>query len=198
MSDEPRFEARLLIPGGADPLTEVHTAPHDPREIGPAPTPPTVDLRAVVDGVDCKNGHFNDPKAHFCQVCGIAMAQLTLVPRQGRRPSLGVLLFDDSSTYRLDADYVIGRDPQPGDARPIRLAYQVGGVSRQHVRVSLVGWTVFVTDLGSANGTVLVAPGATAERRLTPGEAVPIVAGTQVRMRGRWFRYESHRSGVGS
>jgi FHA domain len=176
------FESRLLIPG--------HTEQYEP--VGPV----TADLRAVVEGVDCKNGHFNDPAVHFCQVCGIAMAQLTLVPKPGRRPSLGVLLFDDSSTFRLDADYVIGRDPAPGDARPIRLTYQVGGVSRQHVRISLQGWTVYVTDLGSANGTTLTVPGEEHPRTLPAGELVPIVAGSRVQMVTRWFRYESHRAGV--
>lgn len=170
------FEAHLLIPGYAPPL---------------APAEETADLRSFVEGVNCKNGHFNDPAVIYCQRCGISMAQQTLVPHRGLRPSLGVLLFDDSATYRLDADYVIGREPRElgAGARAIRLTYGVGGVSRQHVRVSLTGWTVSVIDLGSSNGTWI------GEQRLEPGVPMVVAPGTRIEIARRWFRYESHRSG---
>ena len=39
-------------------------------------------------GVYCKNGHFDDPAARYCAMCGISMAQLTLSRGPGRgRPS---------------------------------------------------------------------------------------------------------------
>src|SRR5262249_16941881 len=140
------------------------TVPVIAAAIPPAGAP--VDRRPLVQGVNCKNGHFNDPEARFCQICGISMAQLTHVPRLGVRPALGVLLVDDGATFRLDTDYVIGREPHSdpdvaeGLARPLRIVNSISGVSRRHVRVTLVGWTVQLVDLGSANGTFVRFPGA--------------------------------------
>ena len=50
---------------------------------------------AQVEGVYCKNGHFNDPDARYCAVCGISMGQLTKIRQKGTRPPLGVLILGD-------------------------------------------------------------------------------------------------------
>jgi FHA domain len=150
-------------------------------------------------GVHCKNDHFNEPAARFCAVCGISMVQLTLVARPGRRPPLGLLVLDDGATFRLDADYVLGRDPDrdaavlAGTARPLRVDDDLGGVSRVHAKVTLDGWAVRVVDLGSANGTHLRRDG-DAWQRIPPHMPVSIRPGTHVAFGRRGFRYESHRS----
>jgi pSer/pThr/pTyr-binding forkhead associated (FHA) protein len=150
--------------------------------------------------VYCKNGHFDDPEARYCAVCGIGMAQLTKVPQSGTRPPLGVLVLDDGSVFQLDADYVIGREPSldssvaDGSARPLRLADSSGLMSRIHARVELEGWQVFVCDLNSANGTHIRLPGETDGKRLTPGIRTPLVVGAEVRLGSNYgFRYDSHR-----
>ena len=154
----------------------------------------------VVIGVRCKNGDFNDPEARYCAVCGIGMAQLTKAPQTGPRPPLGVLVLDDGSVFRLDADYVIGREPSldssvaDGSARPLRLADASGLVSRVHARVELDGWQVFVCDLNSANGTYIRVPGGENSERLTPGVRTLLVVGSQVRLGSDYgLRYDSHR-----
>jgi pSer/pThr/pTyr-binding forkhead associated (FHA) protein len=87
------------------------------------------------------------------------MAQLTQVTRLGPRPPLGLLLLDDGRTLRLDADYVVGREPDvdrdvaAARARPLHISGPVSGVSRRHVRIRLAGWRVEAVDLHSANGT---------------------------------------------
>ena len=92
----------------------------------------TSQLGPIIQGVYCKNGHFDDPEALFCAICGISMNQQTLVPRPGERPPLGVLLLDDGSVFQLDSDYVVGREPSldgsvaAGKARPLRVADDVG------------------------------------------------------------------------
>lgn len=184
------FEAVILLPGHGGQPAET-----------PAPAvDPEADTRALVEGVLCGNGHFNDPLLRYCQICGISMAQLTNVTRLGPRPSLGVLLLDDGSTLRLDSDYVAGREPDQhadvaaGRARPLRLAGPVSGVSRQHLRVALVGWQVEVADLGSANGTHVRPPGTGDPARLTPGRPVVLRPGSRVELGRRWFQYESHRN----
>jgi hypothetical protein len=157
-------------------------------------------LPPAVDGVYCKNGHFNDPEARFCAVCGIGMGQLTKVRQGGKRPPLGVLVLDDGSVCQLDADYVMGREPTldtsvaDGQARPLRLVGASGLVSRIHARVELDGWQVFISDLNSANGTEILLPGERSGTSLAPGVRTPLVAGAQIRLGGEYgIRYDSHR-----
>jgi hypothetical protein len=179
------FEAVIVLPGYAP----------DP---GPAPAQPAT--QALIEGVYCRDGHFNDPDQRYCQICGISMAQLTQVTRLGPRPPLGVLLLDDGSTLRLDTDYVVGREPGVDDdvaadrARSLRITGPASGVSRRHVRVRLSGWRVELVDLHSANGTFLHRPGAAEPERLTPGVPVVVTPGARVDVGRRWFRYESHRN----
>jgi hypothetical protein len=183
------FESVILLPG--IPL---------PEEVAAAPVPATpVDPRPMVLGVLCKNDHFNDPDLRYCQVCGISMAQQTLIKHEGPRPPLGVLLFDDGMTFRLDIDYLVGREPgqdpavTAGVARPLRLADAQNQISRVHLRVALVGWQVQLVDQ-SANGTYLRAPGQDTPARVNRGQAVPLKPGAQIYLGQRWFRYESHRN----
>jgi pSer/pThr/pTyr-binding forkhead associated (FHA) protein len=150
--------------------------------------------------VYCRDDHFNDPDQRYCQICGISMAQLTQVTRLGPRPPLGVLLLDDGSTLRLDADYVVGREPEVDQdvaahrARSLRISGPASGVSRRHVRVRLTGWRVELEDLHSANGTFVHRPGAGEPEQLTPGVPVTVPPGARVDVGRRWFRYESHRN----
>jgi hypothetical protein len=179
------FESVLLLPGYADAPAAV--AARD--ELTPL----------LVEGVRCANGHFNDPAIPYCQLCGISMAQLTHVTVLGPRPPLGVLLLDDGATFRLDADYVVGREPHRDrsvarGARPLRVSGSASGVSRQHLRVTLTGWTVHIVDLGSINGTVVELPRDPHLRRLDPGVPAEIRPGTRVAFGLRWLRYESHRN----
>ncbi|MDR2985110.1 MAG: FHA domain-containing protein [Nocardiopsaceae bacterium] len=194
------FEAVLLLdagPGGGvdapvrQPLPKVKDLPPGASSY--------VSAGPIIQGVYCKNGHFDDPEALFCAICGISMNQQTLVPRPGERPPLGVLLLDDGAVFQLDSDYVIGREPgldgsvAEGKARPLRISDETGIVSRVHVRVHLDGWRVLVTDLGSANGTRVLLPGQPAEQPLVPQVPIVLATGSQVDLGGRGFRYESHR-----
>ncbi|MET7424952.1 FHA domain-containing protein [Dactylosporangium sp. NPDC005555] len=185
-SHEP-FQSVLLLPGHAP-------APQPP------PAEPAAATQPLVEGVDCKNGHFNDPAVRYCQQCGIAMLQVTHVTRLGPRPPLGVLLLDNGMTLRADADYVVGREPDrdpdvaAGRARPLRIADSHGGISRRHLRIRLSGWTVQVLDLGSANGTFVQEPGAQEAPPVPAGQPVTVRPGSKVIFGRRWLRYESHRN----
>ncbi len=175
------------LPLGAEPPDD-----HDPGTAGQHPP--------VVVGVYCKNGHFDDPEARYCAVCGIGMAQLTKTPVDGPRPPLGVLVLQDGSVCQLDTDYVLGREPTldssvaDGSARPLRLGTASGLVSRIHARVELDGWQVFISDLNSANGTELLQPGSSSPEAVQPGIRTPLMAGAQIRLGGDYgLRYDSHR-----
>ncbi|GII82024.1 hypothetical protein Ssi03_00140 [Sphaerisporangium siamense] len=171
----------------------------EPTEMGPTPEPPS---RPMVYGVDCQNDHFNDPRVPYCAVCGVALVQRNLVPYKGERPSLGVLALDDGMTLALDADHLLGRDPErapevtSGEARPARVTSPDGSVSRRHLRVRLDGWDVNLVDLGSVNGTQVQPPGDPNFYDIPPNEPVPILPGTTVRIGvSRTMRYDGHRQG---
>lgn len=152
----------------------------------------------MVDGVYCQHGHFNDPDAPDCAVCGSSIGHA--MRQKGNRPPLGVLVLGDGSVCQLDMDYVIGREPTldtevaEGRARPLRLMDASGVVSRMHARVELDGWHVFITDLNSANGTQVLVPGERNPVYLQPGVRTPLAAGTQIRLGGEYgLQYDSHR-----
>ncbi|HET9893982.1 MAG TPA: FHA domain-containing protein [Streptosporangiaceae bacterium] len=153
----------------------------------------------IIQGVYCKNGHFDDPEALFCAVCGISMNQQTLVPRPGTRPPLGVLLLDDGSVFQLDRNYIVGREPgldasvASGRSRALRINDDSGIVSRVHAKIALDGWHVLVTDLGSANGTRVRLAKQPTETQLQPHVPLVLTTGSQIDLGGRGFRYESHR-----
>ncbi|MFB4292121.1 FHA domain-containing protein [Nonomuraea sp. ATR24] len=156
--------------------------------------------RPLVYGVDCTNDHFNDPRAPYCAVCGIALVQRSLVPYKGPRPQLGVLVLDDGSALPLDSDYLLGRDPERapevagGNARPAKVTSPDGSVSRRHLRVALDGWDVNLVDLGSVNGTQIQPPGDPNFYDIPPNEPVTIAPGTTVRVGvSRTLRFEAHR-----
>jgi hypothetical protein len=191
----------ISVPLGADQVGG-EVPQRDPLPLGAEP-PGARDLglvempAAMVEGVYCKNGHFNDPEARYCAVCG---GELTKIRQKGDRPPLGVLILSDGSVCQLDADYVIGREPTldtavaEGRARPLRLADASGVVSRMHARVELDGWQVFITDMNSANGTQVLMPGERNPTNLQPGVRIPLVAGAQIRLGGEYgLQYDSHR-----
>jgi hypothetical protein len=213
----PDFISISLVPGGlggpagpgalgAGPgALGIDVPQRDPLPLGAEP-PEAKDLGLVempsaqVEGVYCKNGHFNDPEARYCAVCGISMGQLTKIRQKGTRPPLGVLILGDGSVCQVDADYVIGREPTldsavaDGRARPLRLMGASGVVSRIHARVELDGWQVYLTDLNSANGTQVLMPGERNPTSLQPGVRTPLAAGAQIRLGGEYgLQYDSHR-----
>jgi hypothetical protein len=115
----------------------------------------------------------------------------------GVRPPLGVLVLDDGTSFPLDRDYVLGREPTfdvdviEGRASPLRINDPDGTVSRLHLRISLVGWQVEVSDLGSANGSVLQLSGE--ERTLAPFAPTIIEPGTRIGIGHRSMQYVAYQ-----
>lgn len=104
-----------------------------------------------------------------------------------------MLLSDDGRVFRLDVDYVLGREPTelPGNARALALYGNTSGVSRHHALVAVVPGGLRVTDLGSTNGTYLLLPDRPEPLLLEAGESVDIPSGTQIMLAKRSFYYES-------
>jgi FHA domain len=150
----------------------------------------------LVDGVLCAGDHFNDPGARACRQCGIGLDQTPRNVERRQRPPLGVLIFDDGTRIPLDGDYVLGREPAfdsdviDGRARPLRINDPNGTVSRLHLRISLTGWQVEVSDLGSANGSVLQSPGG--ERTLAPFQPTIVQPGVRIGIGQRSMHYVAY------
>ncbi|MFI6925332.1 protein kinase [Nonomuraea spiralis] len=172
--------------------------PRSAEETTPLPDVPADD--AQVYGVDCDNGHFNDPRLVACAVCGVALARRGPVPYKGARPPLGTLVLDDGTSFPLDATYLIGRAPETapevaaGEARPVTVTDQEGTVSRRHLRVKPDGWDVNVIDLGSAHGTHVRFPDEAAAKEIPPNEPVTLRPGSTVTLgRSRRLRLKNDR-----
>jgi hypothetical protein len=151
----------------------------------------------MVDGVPCARDHFNDPAARACRQCGIGLDQPPRNFQRRLRPPLGVLVLDDGTRFTLDGDYVIGREPTfdsdviDGRARPLRINDPNGTVSRLHLRISLVGWQVEVSDLGSANGSFLQSSGV--KRSFAPFEPTVIEPGARIGIGHRSMQYLAYQ-----
>ncbi|WP_312884661.1 FHA domain-containing protein [Nocardia barduliensis] len=156
----------------------------------------TLGHRVIVHGFRCARHHHNDPRVSFCAVCGIRMDQLTCVLSEGVRPPLGVLLLDDGTSFVLDNDCVLGREPEHAEAvargaRPVRLEDSSGGMSRAHAEIRLVDWDVTVVDGGSTNGTHIRHPGRQDWVRAVPGHPVTLAPGAQIQLGGRVLTFDS-------
>ncbi|MGD9531101.1 FHA domain-containing protein [Pseudonocardia sp.] len=175
-----------------------------PLEAGGAPGTPLPDDEPTsiatppqARGHLCSRGHLNDPRSHFCVICGIRMNQQTGVLVLGPRPPLGLLVFDDGATYTVDAEYLLGRMPEvdervsSGALRSISIEDRSGAVSRVHAEVRLNDWDVLLSDCNSRNGTHYAAPGEQAWTALRPGETHRLTPGMRVRLGGRTFVFES-------
>jgi hypothetical protein len=167
----------LPVAGAAAPAEHAHD--HAPaQEAAPG--------RVMVRGLQCARGHFNDPRARFCGVCGIAMHQASFILVEDVRPPLGVLVFGDGSYQTLTQTAVVGRDPaddpavRSGEAVALPLADSTNTLSRVHAELRLVDWDVQVVDRSSTNGTFVWAPGQTAWERLAPDSPRALQPGTHV------------------
>jgi hypothetical protein len=170
--------------------------PGDRRGEGGSPADAEAAAGPQAQGHLCSRGHLNDPRSHFCVLCGIRMNERTGVLVIGTRPPLGLLVFENGATYTVDADYLIGRNPQidervrTGELRSIMLEDLTGAVSRVHAEVRLDGWDVTVADSGSSNGT-FVAPAGQDWTELMTGEVHRLAPGTRVRLGDAVFAFES-------
>lgn len=143
-----------------------------------------------VTGVLCENGHFNHPLARYCRIDGVAMTDGGRRVEQ-ERPALGVFVRGDGTTFTLEADSVLGRDPAgAGDGRPV-LQLDHDTVAPVHAAVLLVGWDVTLRDLGTGHATWHWPLGGEAQR-IPAGGSVTLGGGDRVAIGHYELRFESH------
>ncbi len=179
----------------AEELRPLPVAGGGPAGPGPAPEEHG---GPVVQGIVCARGHFNDPDARFCAICGIGMVQQTHNLVSGVRPPLGVLVLDDGATFVVEGSYVIGREPEvsdlvrTGEARPLMIDDPKRRLSRVHAVLLVVDWELRIEDAGSRNGTRILPPGSSEWQQLSPEEPTPIEPGTRIGVGGRELVFDSH------
>jgi hypothetical protein len=185
----PPAAAVVSLHAAHDELPEAEPLPVASAAPPAAPSPPAApgEPHAIeVQGLQCGRGHFNDPRARFCGLCGIAMHQASFVLVSGVRPPLGVLVFGDGSVHTLAVTSIVGRDPSDepavrrGDAVALALHDPTNTLSRVHAELRLVDWDVQVVDRGSTNGTFVWSSGQTSWERLAPDAPRTLQPGTHV------------------
>ena len=170
-------------------LLDDEPAPEGPATLagdtGSEPGENTGQTPVQVRGVACSRGHFNAPDADSCRRCGSPVLAQPGQEFIASRPSLGILVAEDGTTYDLVGDYVVGREPEVADAvlsgaaRPIGLDDPQLALSRVHAHVILDGWEVRVADARSGNGTFVAPPGSD-WHRLEPERPETITVGTRI------------------
>lgn len=99
------------------------------------------------------------------------------------------LVLADGREEPLIGELVLGRSPSAGRSSGSSLPklVQIGlgdpDISRSHLRLTVEGGTVVVTDLQSRNGTTVVQPDR-APVKLRAGEPTPVLAGTVIDLGG--------------
>ncbi|MGO3885965.1 MAG: FHA domain-containing protein, partial [Mycetocola sp.] len=103
------------------------------------------------------------------------------------------LVLPGGTRRAIDASVIIGRapsaPPSAEGALPQLVTVNGDDISRSHIRISVEGGTVVVTDLHSSNGTRVLA-GDKPALSLRAGEATPIMAGSTIDLGGVELRVE--------
>jgi FHA domain len=206
--DRPIVARESPAPRAATPPPPVAPAP--PRESPPAPTPapaPVGESREPVGGdesdwvmgIRCPLDHHNHPEAEYCSSCGRKMGiNATAVFVKGPRPPLGLFLLNDGGAIPLTSNLLIGRDAathddvRAGTRQAVLLADTSNVVSRHHLAITLHDWTVTVTDLGSANGTLIINGRNGASGSLTPHQPVSMSSGDRLQIGPHTLQLQLH------
>lgn len=182
-------------------------APAEPVPHAPAPGPGSeaaqtgdaADESNWVVGIRCPLDHHNHPEAGYCSQCGRKMGiNATISFVRGPRPPLGLFLLDDGGAIPIATDLLIGRDATThpdvvaGTRQAVLLTDASNVVSRHHLAITLHEWTVTVTDLGSANGTILIDAQTGHAQPLITDQPTPMEAGDRLQIGPRILQLELH------
>ena len=169
------------------------TIPPAEMEVTPAPD----GSGSLVEARLCPRHHANAPTAASCAMCGELIAPGTPAVNVVR-PSLGRLALDDGTLVELDAELLIGRQPDRDSdvarASLRRIALEGEKVSRSHLEVRFRGWDVLVVDCHSTNGTFVVAHRGGQVARLDAGRPQMVEEGAVVYFGSRSFTVQGRES----
>ena len=173
----------------AEPLPAAEPAPAAPEPVvEAAPEPPLV------------------PAEPFAAPApAAAAAAAAAVPEtSGGSPgakSIGVIVFEDGTSYALDKDYIIGREPEndaavvAGRAGPLVVDDAERSISRVHAELRLFGSELQIVDRGSTNGTYVWSDTNADWVRLVPNQVASVKPGGWVAVGSRSFVFEAEGAG---
>ncbi|MDC4233621.1 FHA domain-containing protein [Actinomyces sp. B33] len=122
---------------------------------------------AEVMSARCSAGHDNPTSRSECGECGKPLERPAVKIPQ---PALGRMVTSTGQTVVIDGPVLVGRAPVVQDGLPVRRLVAVTSrdrtISRNHVLVTIEGWSVLAQDLRTNNGTMLLREGE-APRRLS-------------------------------
>lgn len=134
----------------------------------------------LVEAAMCDQGHPNPTRASTCLQCGRPVQpqpDWELIDQ----PVVGSVRFEDGSQVGIDRPIIIGRKPKESTTS-VTITIDHAEVSREHAEISVEGWAVWVTDLGSRNGTFVCPPGTDSPVRLDSGVQHHLETGTVVQL----------------
>lgn len=153
--------------------------PQDPFSAQAGDAPARVGL---IEAAHCQDGHANPPLSAACYRCGISLIDdqsLSLIDQ----PTVGRIVFPGGQGVPLDRDLELGRKPSPASGvHPVIIDH--AEVSRSHAALTVEGWTVLLTDLGSRNGTWVVPPNDVTPVRLDSEVSHVLEHGSRVHVGG--------------
>ena len=127
-----------------------------------------------------------------------AFAELT---RERSYPKGSVIVFEDGTSYALDKDYIIGREPEndaavvAGRAGPLVVDDAERSISRVHAELRLFGSELQIVDRGSTNGTYVWSDTNADWVRLVPNQVASVKPGGWVAVGSRSFVFEAEGAG---
>lgn len=141
----------------------------------------------LVHGITCGNGHFGYPGLRYCMICGVSLLPLTGTLGYGRRPPLGVLIFDDGARHVVEHDLRLAQVEESGSLTAGRRDEIPAATALAEIR--LAGWQPVVSS--ELNGIDVALPGG--ERlHVAPGAVLATLRpGTEFTVGGHRVRYES-------
>jgi FHA domain len=111
--------------------------------------------------------------------------------------AIGVIVFEDGTSYTLDKDYIIGREPEndaavvAGRAGPLVVDDAERSISRVHAELRLFGSELQIVDRGSTNGTYVWSDTNADWVRLVPNQVASVRPGGWVAVGSRSFVFEA-------
>ncbi|TDB96427.1 hypothetical protein [Actinomadura sp. 7K534] len=178
------------------PSTEIAALARSPRTArgngSPAPAPNGNPLdgnlvdRDLVDGGMCGHGHLGSPGSRYCGTCGRPLQQPNGTRILGRRPPLGVLIFDDGTMHVLDGEVRLGLVEETGALTAGHREEIPAASALADVRTS--GWRTGVSS--EVHRIALELPGG-GHADVAPGEVAWLVPGAEFTIGPYRIRYES-------
>lgn len=196
--------ADSLPPPGGRPELDQTRPDEDPTPANGAPASPNGDPASsnadgeLVEGGVCGHGHFGHPDLRYCMICGGPQPRSNGTRALGRRPPVGILIFDDGTTHVLDGDVRLA--PSEGPTRAEGPAQAEGpdtlttgrfdevDAASALAEIRLAGWQPAVSsdlhpiDLALPDGEQL---------RVVPGESARLSPGAEFTIATHRIRYES-------